>query len=260
MSTVQFRRTPRLAAPRTPGGEVHLEPPPEVPRVVPGGILMKLMPVVMVVAMVGMIALLITSGGGLNPASLLFPMMMMMSMVGMFAGGGGRGNGQRKAEMNEDRKDYLRYLGQMRGRARDAGDEQRVGLEWIHPDPASLWSMVRTRRMWERRTSDPDYCHVRVGRGHQRLATRLVPPQTGPVDELEPIATVALRRFVRAHSVVSELPIAVSVRGFAALELTGDEDTCRALARAIICQLATFHTPEDLIGEGCQFLVDLVAL
>jgi len=247
MSTVQFRRTPRLAAPRTPGGEVHLEPPPEVPRVVPGGILMKLMPVVMVVAMVGMIALLITSGGGLNPASLLFPMMMMMSMVGMFAGGGGRGNGQRKAEMNEDRKDYLRYLGQMRGRAREAGDGQRVGLEWIHPDPASLWSMVRTRRMWERRTSDPDYCHVRVGRGHQRLATRLVPPQTGPVDELEPIATVALRRFVRAHSVVSELPIAVSVRGFAALELTGDADTCRALARAIICQLATFHTPEDLI-------------
>ena len=236
-----------MAAPRTPGGEVHLEPPPEVPRVVPGGILMKLMPVVMVVAMVGMIALLITSDGGLNPASLLFPMMMMMSMVGMFAGGGGRSNGQRKAEMNEDRKDYLRYLGQMRGRAREAGDEQRAGLEWIHPDPNALWSMVRTRRMWERRTGDPDFCHVRVGRGHQRLATRLVPPQTGPVDELEPIATVALRRFVRAHSVVSELPIAISVRGFAAVSLTGDEDTCRALARAIICQLATFHTPEDLM-------------
>ncbi len=237
-----------MAAPRTPGGEVHLEPPPEVPRLVPGGILMKLMPVVMVVAMVGMIALLITSGGGLNPASLIFPMMMMMSMVGMFAGGaGGRGSGQRKAEMNEDRKDYLRYLGQMRGRARDAGDEQRKALEWIHPDPDALWSMVRTRRMWERRTGDPDFCHVRVGRGHQRLATRLVPPQTGPVDELEPIATVALRRFVRAHSVVSELPIAVSVRGFAAIAMTGDEDTCRALARAMLCQLATFHTPEDLI-------------
>jgi len=66
VSTVQFRRTPRMGAPRTPGGEVHLEPPPEVPRLVPGGILMKLMPVVMVVAMVGMIALLITSGGGLR--------------------------------------------------------------------------------------------------------------------------------------------------------------------------------------------------
>jgi len=40
MSTVQFTRTPRLSGPRTPGGEVHLEAPPEVPRMVPAGILM----------------------------------------------------------------------------------------------------------------------------------------------------------------------------------------------------------------------------
>ncbi|WP_127783955.1 type VII secretion protein EccCa [Rhodococcus sp. X156] len=247
MSTIQFRRTARMSAPRTPGGEVHLEPPPEVPRLVPGGLLMKLMPVVMVVAVVGMVALLITSGGGLNPASLLFPMMMLMSMVGMFAGGGGRSGGQRKAEMNEDRKDYLRYLGQMRGRARQAGNDQRAGLEWVHPDPEALSSMVRTRRMWERRTSDADFCHVRVGRGHQRLATQLVPPQTGPVEELEPIATVALRRFVRAHSVVSELPIAISVGGFAAVEVGGDEDAARALTRAMLAQLVTFHSPEDVL-------------
>ena len=52
MSTLQFKRSPRLAAPRPPGGEVHLEPPPEVPRTIPGNIVMKLMPVVMVVAMI----------------------------------------------------------------------------------------------------------------------------------------------------------------------------------------------------------------
>ncbi len=90
MSTLQFKRSPRLAAPRQPGGEVHLEPPPEVPRVIPGNILMKLMPVVMVVAMLGMMALMFTAGGavGRNPVTLLFPMMMMFSMVGMFGQGG----------------------------------------------------------------------------------------------------------------------------------------------------------------------------
>ncbi|HWM05797.1 MAG TPA: hypothetical protein VNP92_25935, partial [Actinophytocola sp.] len=120
MSTLQFKRSPRLAAPRQPGGEVHLEPPPEVPRVIPGSILMKLMPVVMVVAMLGMVALMFSVGGAArNPITLLFPMMMMFSMVGMM-GGQGRGGGQKKAEMNEDRKDYLRYLGQMRDRAREA--------------------------------------------------------------------------------------------------------------------------------------------
>jgi DNA segregation ATPase FtsK/SpoIIIE, S-DNA-T family len=249
MSTVQFKRSPRLAAPRMPGGEVHLEPPPEIPRVIPGNIIMKLMPVVMVVAMVGMIVLLFTTGGAeaRNPIFMLFPVMMMMSMAGMMFQGGGRGGGQRKAEMNEDRKDYLRYLGQMRERAREAANDQRAAAEWSNPDPQALWSMADSRRMWERRTSDPDFCHVRVARGSQRLATRLVPPQTGPVDELEPITTLALRRFVRAHSIVHDLPIAISMRGFAAVGVQGDRDEVRALARALLAQLVTFHTPDDVL-------------
>lgn len=250
MSTVQFKRAARLAAPRLPGGEVHLEPPPEVPRVIPGNIMMKMMPAVMVVSMIGMTVLLFTAGGSAarNPITLLFPAMMMFSMVGMFAGGG-RSGGQRKAEMNEDRKDYLRYLGQMRERARDAANEQRASLEWNHPDPAALWSLATgpSRRMWERRTSDADFCHLRVGRGSQRLATRLVPPQTGPVDELEPITTLALRRFVRAHSIVPDLPISISLRGFAAVSITGEPSQVRGLARAMIGQLVTFHSPDDVL-------------
>ncbi|WP_460393698.1 type VII secretion protein EccCa [Actinophytocola sediminis] len=247
MSTLQFKRSPRLAAPRQPGGEVHLEPPPEVPRVIPGNILMKLMPVVMVVAMLGMMALMFTAGGavGRNPVTLLFPMMMMFSMVGMM--GQNRGGGPKKAEMNEDRKDYLRYLGQMRDRAREASLDQRSALEWVHPDPQALWSIATSRRMWERRQSDPDFCHLRAGRGSQRLATRLVPPQTGPVDELEPIATLALRRFVRAHSIVPELPIQIAIRGFAAVGLSGDRELTRGLARTLISQLVTFHTPDDVL-------------
>lgn len=248
MSTLQFKRSPRLSAPRQPGGEVHLEPPPEVPRVIPGNILMKMMPAVMIVAMLGMVVLLFTAGGpaGRSPLTLLFPMMMMFSMVGMF-GQGGRGGGQKKAEMNEDRKDYLRYLGQMRDRAREASLDQRAALEWVHPDPQALWSIATSRRMWERRQSDPDFCHLRAGRGSQRLATRLVPPQTGPVDELEPIATLALRRFVRAHSIVPELPIQIAIRGFAAVGLAGDKELTRGLARALIAQLVTFHTPDDVL-------------
>ena len=76
-----------------------------------------------------------------NPMFLLFPIMMLVSTVGMFAGGG-RGRGQAKAEMNEDRKDYLRYLGTMRERARETAREQRAALEWNHPDPAALWSIA----------------------------------------------------------------------------------------------------------------------
>ncbi|MGH3625280.1 MAG: type VII secretion protein EccC, partial [Sciscionella sp.] len=246
MSTLQFKRAPRLPAPRPPGGEVHLEPPPEVPRVIPGNIMMKLLPGVMIIASLGMMAFMFTSSNR-NPTSLLFGGMFLMSTVGMMAGGRGGGGGQKKAEMNEDRKDYLRYLGQMRDRAREAAAEQRAEREWIHPDPQTLWSIATSRRMWERRQADPDFCHLRVGRSPTRLATRLVPPQTGPVDELEPIATLALRRFVRAHSIVPELPVSIAIRGFAAVGIVGERDVTRGLARAMIAQLASFHTPEDVL-------------
>ncbi|HEY2723464.1 MAG TPA: type VII secretion protein EccCa, partial [Pseudonocardiaceae bacterium] len=247
MGTLQFRRSSRLRAPKMPGGEIHLEPPPEVPRVIPGNILQKIMPIVMVVAVLGMVAFFFTSNNRANPLFLLFPVMMLISTVGMFAGGGGRGTGQRKAEMNEDRKDYLRYLAQMRERARQTAQEQRAALEWSHPDPAALWSIASSRRMWERRAGDPDFCHVRICRGAQRLATRLVPPQTGPVDELEPMTTLALRQFVRAHSIVPDLPISLSIRSFAAVGVTGEPAAARGLARAMVAQLATFHSPDDLL-------------
>ncbi|HET9255367.1 MAG TPA: type VII secretion protein EccCa, partial [Pseudonocardiaceae bacterium] len=247
MSTVQFRRLPRLAAPRMPGGEVHLEPPPEVPRVIPGSVMQKLLPALMIVAVLGMVAYIFITPGDdkKNPLFLMFPIMMVVSTVGMFAGGGK--GGQAKAEMNENRKDYLRYLGQMRERARESAREQRAALEWSHPDPAALWSIASSRRMWERRGGDHDFCHVRICTGSQRLATRLVPPQTGPVDELEPITTLALRQFVRAHSIVPDLPIAISIRGFAAVGITGDPSAARGLARAMVTALATFHTPDDLL-------------
>jgi len=82
--------------------------------------------------------------------------MMLVSTLGMLAGSG-RGGGAKAGETNEDRKDYLRYLGQMRERARGAADDQRAALEWNHPDPQALWSMATSRRMWERRQNDPDF-------------------------------------------------------------------------------------------------------
>ena len=222
-----------------------LQAPPEIPRVVPGNLVTKLMPVVMVAAMVGMVALMFTSGMAANPMMLMFPAMMLVSMLGMVAGGG-RGNGARTAEANEDRKDYLRYLDQLRKDVAVTARSQREALEWSHPDPDVLWTLVGTPRMWERRSADPDFCHVRIGRGAQRLATRLVPPETGPVEELEPVSAVSLRRFVRAHSVVDGLPTAVSLRGFAAVSLSGDRDAGRATVRAVLASLCTFHDPDQV--------------
>ncbi|WP_209883910.1 type VII secretion protein EccCa [Nocardia goodfellowii] len=251
MSTVRFQRRARREMPRTPGGEVTLQPPPEIPRVTPGNLLMKLMPVVMIIGMVGMMALLITNQGGLgsigsNPMTMMFPLMMMFSMVGMFAGQGG-GKGQKAAEANEDRKDYLRYLDQVRRDVNETAKQQRASVEWSHPEPALIWMLAGTSRMWERRAGDKDFCHARIGIGGQRLATRLVAPETGPVEELEPIAAVSLRRFVRAHSTVPDLPTAIAVKGFATIALDGERAEARDMTRAMLLQLCMFQAPDQVL-------------
>jgi S-DNA-T family DNA segregation ATPase FtsK/SpoIIIE len=232
-----------------PGGEINLQPPPEVPRVIPGRLLVKLMPLVMVVAVVGMIALMITVGGRdltRNPMFLIFPMMMVMSMAGMFMGGMGGRSGKSAAELNEERKDYFSYLANLRDEAADTGAEQRTALEWSHPDPRAIVDVAGSRRMWERRPGDTDFCHVRVGIGSHRLATRLLAPETGPPEDLEPVCTVALRRFVHTHSVVHALPTAVSLRAFPTIGFEGDRAHCRALVRSMIAELCAFHGPDHV--------------
>ena len=248
MNTQGFVRRLRVVPPRMPGGEVNLAPPPEVPRHIPGNLAMKLMPFVMIVAVVGMIALMITVGGrdmARNPMFLIFPMMMIMSMAGMFMGGSGR-TGKAAAELNEERKDYFSYLANLREEADATGGEQRTALEWSHPDPRALADVVGTRRMWERRPTDADYCHVRVGIGTHRLATRLLAPETGPPEDLEPVSTVALRRFVKTHSVVHALPTAVSLRAFPTITFEGERKLAQQLVRSMVLELCIFHGPDHV--------------
>ena len=53
MGTRVFRRAARLAPPEVPSGEVHLEAPPEIPRVTPTSPLLRLLPLLMVVGSLG---------------------------------------------------------------------------------------------------------------------------------------------------------------------------------------------------------------
>jgi S-DNA-T family DNA segregation ATPase FtsK/SpoIIIE len=86
--------------------------------------------------------------------------------------------------------------------------------------------------------------------GAQRLATRLVAPQTGPVEGIEPVTALALRRFLTRHAVVADLPVALSLRAGSTvwLEPTDrDPGPVRGLARAIVAQYALWHSPADAL-------------
>lgn len=244
MSTVVFRRPPRRPAPQLPRGELLLESPPELAEELPRGIGQLLMILPMLCGAGAMAFLYAGRGGGTMTwvAGGLFGVSMVGMAIGSLSGGG-----DKKTEMDAERRDYMRYLAQVRRQARRAAAQQRAALLWRHPDPTALWSVAASNRMWERRATDDDFGELRIAIGPQQLAVQIITPETKPVEDLEPMSAVALRRFVRAHQSVPKLPIAVAARAFSRVVLRGERGPTTGLARSLVCQAVALHAPDDLI-------------
>ncbi|MFJ2780618.1 MULTISPECIES: type VII secretion protein EccCa [unclassified Kitasatospora] len=273
-----------------PDGELQLQEPPVLPEQQSGmSNMIAMAPMALSSLSMVMIFLNPQSNGG--PLTYVAMGMMGLSAVGMLVTQLIRGASDRKRQLRGERRDYLRYLSQMRRQVRRHIVNQRQALAWRHPDPAVLGSLVRTSRLWERRAAHPDFGDVRIATGAQRLAVRLAPLATQPVEDLEPLCAHALRRFIHAYGSIADQPIAVHVRGYAHILLrcehpgeegapagaasSGEPDQAgpgglvgatigapaadpdaagapadpgpaRALARAMIAQLAFFHAPDEL--------------
>src|SRR5215218_2622550 len=158
---------------------------------------------------------------------------------------------ERRATRRARRGERARYLGHLDQAALQADHlaaAQLAAAEHVHPDLPRLWATVeRTDRLWERRPSDPDFLTVRVGRGPVPLATpvRLDRP-ADPLTEHDPELLAAAQRLVGRATHLPDAPVVIPLRRLAVIALTGPPARARALARAVVCELAAFHAPDDL--------------
>ena len=135
----------------------------------------------MVVATVGMMIVYFTSGtaAARNPMFMFFPVMMLGSLLGTVAMGA-RG-GSRAADINQDRRDYLRYLASLEASIAKTVDAQhrftdlepsrsRVALD-VGRRQANVGAQARGRRL--RARSGRDGYSVSVDQaGHSRTRHR----------------------------------------------------------------------------------------
>ncbi|MGQ0631836.1 MAG: type VII secretion protein EccCa [Sporichthyaceae bacterium] len=243
MTTV--RPSYRPEAPVAPQGQVVLQPPPElVPAEGGSSILQNLLPMLASVGSVVFVATTQPGGRGYATAG-----MFLVASLGFVAVSVLRQRGQRTSKVADQRREYLRYLSGVRATAREAATRQRDALTWSHPDPAHLPGIAADRtRIWERSPADPTFLAVRYGVTAQPLSLELVAPESAPIDQLDPVAASALHRLLTTHRVQPDLPAAFELRAFAKVELTGANiSEVRALARAVLTQAASFHSPEHLV-------------
>ncbi|WP_431676443.1 type VII secretion protein EccCa [Kitasatospora sp. KL5] len=246
MSVVLVNRPPRRPGPEMPDGEIQLQEPPGLPEQ-QGGMAGVITMAPMALGSLSMVFVFLRPGDGGGVLTYVAMGMMALSAVGMLVTQLIRSSSDRKRELRAERRDYLRYLAQVRRQVRRQTAHQQEALAWRHPDPSALSSLARTSRLWERRSAHPDFGDVRIGTGPQRLAVRLMPLATKPVEDLEPLCAHALRRFIHAYGTVPDQPVAVHLPGYARVLLRADDrDRARALVRAMLAQLAFLQAPDEL--------------
>ncbi|TVT29971.1 type VII secretion protein EccCa [Amycolatopsis rhizosphaerae] len=249
MATVLVKRPARKQAPEMPAGELMLQPPPAIPAP-PGRQWAQVFTVLPMLAMMAS-TLLLYSGSVAGTIRFVIYGLMGVGMLGMIVTGFIQGGGPSKREMGHARRKYLRHLSQHRLRLRRAVRRQRETMEYLHPEPSSLWSLTASYRLWERRKEDEDFAVARIGRGPQGPALAIVAPDTLPLEELEPLSALALRRFLTTYSAVDRLPLAIAVNGFSRIYLRGGREAALGMLRALLAQLATLQSPDDLRIAVC---------
>ncbi|WP_371497095.1 type VII secretion protein EccCa [Kitasatospora sp. NBC_00374] len=243
MSVVTVKRPARAYPPPVPDEPVELVAPPELPRGGGEDWMMSLLPLLGM----GGSAAFFFSPGAQGPMKMM-GVLMVASTAGMAVAQIVKARKGGSAGTADERRDYLKYLQQMRRQVRRTAEHQRGSLLFTHPEPDQLWSIVAEgRRLWERRPGDADFAQIRLGRGPQQLSTPIRAPQTAPMDELEPLAAEAMGTFIKAHGTLQDLPLSVSLRAFYHIMVSGDPDAVYGNVRAMLAQLTTLHSPEDLI-------------
>ena len=246
MSTA-LRGGQRLDEPEMPGGQIVLQPPPELQENEgASGVLMNAIPML---GSLGSIVLVATMGGGGNRTrSFLAAGMFLFATLGFIIVQIDRQRKQRAQQVTGSRTEYLRYLANIRKVARNAADQQRRALMWHHPEPTALPSLAEERtRLWEHGPGDDNFLHVRYGLCAQPLSLELIPPESAPVDQVDPAAASALHRLLVVHRLQPNLPASIDLRAFDRIELCGPEEDARSAARAMICSATAFHNPDQLV-------------
>ena len=231
--------------PELPSGRIRLEEPPRLPGTEgAGGVAMSAIPML---GSLGSVVLVASLGGGSSEVRVVAAGLFLLTTVAYLGIQLDRQRGQRRRRLTVARRGYLRHLTGVRAAVREAAAGQRRALCWLHPEPAALPAVAEDGdRVWERAPEHPAFLQVRYAVAPRPLAVGLVAPADLTAEDADPAAVSAVRRLLETHRMQPDLPVAVDLRRHRRISLVGDSDTARALARALVCAGATFHSPDHL--------------
>ncbi|MFC7645045.1 hypothetical protein ACFQX6_33590 [Streptosporangium lutulentum] len=164
---------------------------------------------------------------------LLFALMTPMIVIGQWWSDRRHGRKQYRQQI----KRYRERLKAFEATVEQARADDETARRTAAPDPAEvlLTATGPRRRLWERRDHDPDALRLRVGLADLPADLEFVPERAAPIETPMPDPPTC-------HAV----PVALAMRRLGVAGLTGPRETTAGLARWLVGQAATLHSPRDL--------------
>ncbi|MEU4642897.1 type VII secretion protein EccCb [Micromonospora sp. NPDC023814] len=244
MSRIAFHRPARFLPPRLPDDTITIPPPPEVPE--SGGASNLVTVVLPLLTSVGMAGYMISFG---RPLLILLGALFVVVSIAVAVSTRIQSKKNNRRSSRRLRARYRANLQDARVQARKIAGGQRLVAALTFPDPEQLWAIATSRdRVWERRPDDPDFLHVRLGLGRADLATPIkLGGKLDPLGEYDWESLTGVRRLIRRHAKVNGQPNVVNLGEAGVISLLGPRQRTAALLRAIVCQIAVLHAPDDVM-------------
>ncbi len=243
MSRLAFHRPARLLPPSLPSEQITLPAPPEAQG--NKGAMSMVYILMPLLSSVGMAAYMITFG---RPVLIIVGVLFVLVAIGTTVTMRVQMRNTSRLANRRQRLRYHSHLVSTRGLARQVAAAQRSHSALIHPDPDRLWAIASTYdRVWERRSADGDFLQIRVGTGAADLVTGLrIGAKLDPLGDYDWECMREAHRLVTRMGRVSDQPAVIDLGGCGVVSVLGPPQAATALTRAILCQVAVLHAPDDV--------------
>lgn len=220
-ATLDYNRPPRLLPPPRQT-DFRLPNEPQKPEKTPLPWAIAMAPMIM--------------GGAMfyftrSPFSLMIMILSPMMMIARYKSS----KTQSQNRYAEQMKKYVERMRNIENQAYQALVSERAARRRDMPDPAAvlLFATGPRARLWERRRTDPDWMHVRVG-------TADVPSEVSLTDPAREDHERVLRW------TAPNVPVGVPLENAGVTGIAGDDPVRRQVAGWMVAQLAALHSPADL--------------
>jgi DNA segregation ATPase FtsK/SpoIIIE, S-DNA-T family len=234
---IEFNRPPRIERAYA-GVEVEIPAPPERPRRPRLPMISAVLPVVMGIVMYFLI----------GPLGAIFMLLSPVLLIGSAIEAKRTGQYEFKdalAEHQEVVDEQVQFLESQRL------DEVRGRFREL-PGAGELSGLVRSLsdRLWERAPDDPDFLRLRAGTAELPSRTRVKVTEGGARDLRKELDEIPGR-----FRLLDDVPLPLDLPELHGVGVAGPLTATRALARSLIMQAVTMHSPTDLavvalVGES----------